>query len=60
MGAEVVNEFVKVLLGFWAVDFRKLFHCFFEFIVQHGSVGNSITVSMETTGGKRDQYEIRV
>lgn len=47
MGAEVVDQFVKSLLAFRAVDFRELFHCFAKFLVQLGCAGHSITVYRE-------------
>jgi len=54
MGAEEVNEFVKPLLVFWAVDCGKLFHCFAEFLVQLWCAGDSVAVYMETAGGKKE------
>lgn len=33
VGAEVVNEFVKPLFGYWVVGFGKISHCFGKFSV---------------------------
>ena len=52
MGAEVVDQFVKSLFVFRAVDFRELIHCFAKFFVQLGSAGHSVAVHSE-----KPQYE---
>ena len=42
MGAKVVNQFVKSLLVFRAVDVWERFYCFSKLTVQLGSAGHSI------------------
>lgn len=42
MGAKNIDQCVKSGLVFWAVDFRKLFHCFVKISVQLGSAGHSV------------------
>ena len=53
MGAEVINQFVKLLLGFRAVGFGELFHCCVKFFVQPGGAGQTVAVPSETQDNKR-------